>query len=184
MRGIITLILAVVEDAGSVSLLSADIRHPLFVLAIALIYMVHHAVTIFAFVFILSTSSSSLGVLLALKETLKFSFRFDCRYTHTKTTNTGLAFEATLNRYKVCENSPQRCKYYDENESHKVCSPSIAILNKVQPFCWFLFFVAIFVCRLTPVGLFLLCFWQENLVKLSKLFESQKKNFRWDIHCS
>ncbi len=56
-------ILAVVEDAGSISLLSADIRHPLFVLAIALIYMVHHAVTIFAFVFILSTHKlSSLGV--------------------------------------------------------------------------------------------------------------------------
>ena len=69
-------ILAVVEDAGSVSLLSADIRHPLFV---SRFFDLHGTScgAIFAFVFILSTHKlSSLGV-----RRVPF-FRFDCRYTH------------------------------------------------------------------------------------------------------
>ena len=61
-------------------------------------------------------------------------------------------------------------KYYDENESPWFVRLWIRDSPQQGPTAyWFLFFVAIFVCRLSPVGLFLysVAFWQENLVKLS-----------------
>ena len=62
-------------------------------------------------------------------------------------------------------------KYYDENESPWFVRLWIRDSSHQQgpTIYWFLFFVAVFICRLSPVGLFLysVAFWQENLVKLS-----------------
>ena len=100
-------------------------------------------------------------------------FRF-ARYTHTTTTtttNTGLAFEVPVAIQSLREFSVMFGKYYDENESPWFVRLWIRDSSHQQgpTIYWFLFFVAVFICRLSPVGLFLysVAFWQENLVKLS-----------------
>jgi len=145
-------LLAVLEDVRSASLLSADMRHPLIVVGIALIYLVHHAVTIFAFVFIISTNDlSSLGVF-------------------------GLAFEVPVAIQSFREFSVMMGDCYKKDELpwfvrqwRDGASDTTTRPPRSVDVYWFFFFLSILVFRIVPVGLFLysVAFWQKHLEHLS-----------------
>ena len=91
---------------------------------------------------------------------------------HNNNNKTGLAFEVPVAIQSLREFSVMVGDYYEEDtapwlvrmwiqDSYKKKQPPITY--------WFVFFVAIFVFRLVPVGLFLysVAFWQADLLKLS-----------------
>lgn len=176
-------LLTAVEDVNCWTYLAVDIRDVMFVRSLAVVYFIHHTVTIFAYAYVLvSEDLSSLGIFglifevpVAMQTWREFVVSFASYYeTPSKDKNeieaVGSDPTMTIENERSGVENPRR-RLSTAVEGSTLPSRSDWFRGDTRRAYWFVLFAAILLCRVTPCLLFAysVVMWRDtiNILPLS-----------------